>query len=231
MKHHDVKLVVFDMAGTTVEDQDFVHLALMEAMSEEQIDVSRNEVNDVMGYPKPVAISRLLRLKKGAEYKIRNAYINKIHDLFVDKMVEFYQSDPRVKEKEGTGNIFRLLRQYGIKVAIDTGFNRRIADAIINRLHWHTDLVDASVTSDEVSNGRPYPDMIFKAMELTGVHDVRQVAKVGDTASDLLQGESAGCSYVIGVTTGAFDVATLKTYYHTHLIEKLAQLKSVLELN
>ena len=50
----DIKLVVFDMAGTTIEDDDFVHQSLMEAMDEEKIYVSRDEVNEVMGYPKPI---------------------------------------------------------------------------------------------------------------------------------------------------------------------------------
>ena len=111
---------------------------------------------------------------------------------------------------------------------MDTGFSRPIADAIIGRLGW-SDLIDASVASDEVERGRPYPDMIFRAMELTNVADVRNVAKVGDTASDMRQGTEAGCSWVVGVTTGAYSAAALQREPHTHLIEQLPELRSVLK--
>jgi phosphoglycolate phosphatase-like HAD superfamily hydrolase len=52
-------------------------------------------------------------------------------------------------------------------------------------------------------------------MELAGVTDARKVAKVGDTISDLQEGDAAGCGWIIGVTTGAFSrelFATTKTY-------------------
>jgi beta-phosphoglucomutase-like phosphatase (HAD superfamily) len=45
------KMVVFDMAGTTVEDSDNVHQSLMNAMKTKAYDVTRDDVNRVMGYP------------------------------------------------------------------------------------------------------------------------------------------------------------------------------------
>ena len=58
-----IKLAVFDMAGTTVKDQDNVHQALINAMAHFGFSVSREEANDVMGYPKPVAIRQLLEAR------------------------------------------------------------------------------------------------------------------------------------------------------------------------
>ena len=97
-----------------------------------------------------------------------------------------------------------MLRTAGIRVGLDTGFNRAIANAIIDRLGWQSDgLLDATVTSDEVREGRPSPDMIYRLMELTGVQDVKAVCKVGDTPSDLQQGALARCRWVVGVTSGS----------------------------
>lgn len=223
-----LQLVVFDMAGTTVADHDEVHRALQQALATEDVAVSYDEANAVMGYPKPVAIRQLLKDKLTDMSRVTDQYVEQIHRNFVEHMVQHYRESPEVTEKEGVQNTWQALRKQGIKIALDTGFSRPIADAIIGRLGW-SDLIDASVASDEVERGRPYPDMIFRVMELTNVADVRNVAKVGDTASDMRQGTEAGCSWVVGVTTGAYSAAALQREPHTHLIEQLPELRSVLK--
>ncbi len=228
-----VKLVVFDMAGTTVKDNDNVHQSLINAFRLENIEVTRDEANKVMGYPKPIAIKQLLHAKlNGSLQKSIHEYefIDKIHKNFISDMVHFYLNHPDVREKEGASSTFKELKKRNIKVVTDTGFDRNIANAILKRLGWQKDgLIDASVTSDEVPNGRPYPDMIFKAMNLAKVKDSREVVKVGDTASDLLQGNKAGCGMVVGITSGAFKEEELKVYPHTHLISQLPELLDLID--
>jgi phosphonatase-like hydrolase len=150
---------------------------------------------------------------------------------FQKEMVRFYKNDPGVREIEGVSSVFEVLRKHNIKTGIDTGFDRRIADTILERLGWREKgLIDVSITSDEVANGRPYPDMIFRAMELTGVTSADQVVKVGDTASDLQQGTAAGCKYVVGVTTGAFSQEALAREPHTHIISQLSDLLPIINI-
>lgn len=38
-------------------------------------------------------------------------------------------------------------------------------------------------------HGRPYPYMMFRNIEASGVTDARRVAKVGDTVSDIREGK------------------------------------------
>ena len=224
-----IQLVVFDMAGTTVQDNDNVHAALQKAFAIEGIPVSRDEANDVMGYPKPVAIRELLKLKGHANQD--ETFVQQIFKNFQEEMVRYYRDEPDVKEIEGVSKVFAILHKHQIKVGIDTGFDRRIADTILKRLGWQKKgLIDVSITSDEVPRGRPYPDMIFRAMELTGVHFLEQVAKVGDTASDLQQGTAAGCKYVVGVTTVAYTHEALSKEPHTHIIHQLSDLLPILKI-
>jgi phosphonatase-like hydrolase len=224
-----IQLLVFDMAGTTVKDSDNVHRALQSAFEKQHITVSRHEANDVMGYPKPVAIRALLQLKGNTHPDER--LVENIFEDFQQEMVNFYLTSPDVAEIKGVSVFFDLLHTHGIKIAIDTGFDRTIANAILSRLGWmDKGLIDVSITSDEVVNGRPYPDMIYRAMELTGVSSADQVIKVGDTASDLLQGTAAGCKYVVGVTTGAFTKEALLKEPHTHIIDQLSDLIPILNL-
>ncbi len=224
-----IQLVVFDMAGTTVAGHHEVHHCLQQALAHQGYEITYDEANGVMGYPKPVAIRRLLE-KRGASDQATDAYVGKIHRNFVQRMVGHYADGAEVHEKEGVQEVWSVLRQRGIRIALDTGFSRPIADAIIERLGW-SELIDVSVTSDEVERGRPHPDMIFRVMERTGVSDVKAVAKVGDTASDLQQGTQAGCALVVGVTTGAYSTEELQREPHTHLIGQLPELLSILELN
>ncbi len=224
-----IHLVVFDLAGTTVRDSDNVHFFLQEALRQEGVAVSRDEANAVMGIAKPVAIRQLLEAKLTDKDRITAGLIDRIHRHFVQGMIDYYRHDPAVAEKEGVSETFRALKAMNIRVAVDTGFDRSITNVILDRTGWlRSGLLDASVTSDEVPRGRPHPDLIFRAMQLTGVASPARVAKVGDTSSDLLEGHAAGCRLVVGVTSGAFTEAELRPWPHTHLIGQVAELLPIL---
>jgi phosphonatase-like hydrolase len=228
-KDTQTKMVVFDMAGTTIEDNDDVHHSLMNAMESKGYKISREDANRVMGYPKPVAIDTLLKDKfKLTSESERATLVEKIHAHFLLDMLHHYRYNPEVKAKPNVEYVFDSLRKKGIKVVIDTGFSRDIADTIIERLQWHTNnLIDYSVTSDEVKHGRPYPDMIQKAMAKFKITDPAQVTKVGDTPSDLMEGMNANCSNVIGVTWGAYKREELEMEKHTHLVDDLVDILKI----
>jgi phosphonatase-like hydrolase len=219
------ELVVFDMAGTTVFDGDAVNGCLAAALSAAGVSTTRDEINAVMGLPKPIAIQQVLESHNVSEELDAEA----IHSEFVSRMLAFYLEDPSVREVPGTTRLFLALKLHHVKVALDTGFSRDIASAILERLGWNrNDLLDATVTSDEVENGRPYPDLIYRAMELTDTADASNVMKVGDTPSDLLEGTNAGCGWVVGVTNGSHSVEELECYPHTHLLPDVTHLHTLL---
>jgi len=225
-----IELVVFDLAGTTVKDNKDVHRVLQQALSGFGVQISLEDANAVMGIPKPVAIRTLLEQRYHGPLSITGNWIEEIHEAFVESMIAFYKNDPGVGEKDGVSETFRKLKEKKLKVVVDTGFDRQIVNPLLNRLGWvEKKLIDASVTSDEVAKGRPYPDLIYKAMHLTGVTDASRVAKVGDTVSDLQEGNAAGCGLVIGVTTGAFSEAQLQKEKHTHLISYISSILDILE--
>ncbi|MBX7125744.1 MAG: HAD hydrolase-like protein [Cyclobacteriaceae bacterium] len=221
------QLIVFDLAGTTVEDNQDVQRILMESFRKVGIQISLAEAAAVMGIPKPVAIEQLLR--EHASYQ--SLLVEEIHKDFRSHMVKFYESDPLVGEKAGVTETFQYFQSKGICIVVDTGFDRQTTDALLSRMGWlRKGLVNGSVTSDEVEHGRPYPDMIYQAMKIAGVDDPGLVAKVGDTASDLGQGTAAGCGWVIGITTGAYTTEQLKMFPHTHLIAQIPDLRAIFGL-
>jgi phosphonatase-like hydrolase len=222
-------LVVFDLAGTTVYDVgDVVAVSLARALRDlAGIEVTVREVNVVMGIAKPKAIEHLLR---EAQVDHCASRVDLIHRHFVRTMIEHYRTSPTVREMPGTTAAFQALRARGVRVTLDTGFSRDITDTILGRLGWPAEgLVDASITSDEVPQGRPAPFMIHRLMERFGVSDVRRVVKVGDTPSDLHEGTNAGCGRVVGVCNGSHSRAQLIVHPHTDIIAGVADLPETLD--
>ena len=71
---------------------------------------------------------------------------------------------------------------------------------------------------------RPAPDLIYRAMQLTGCTDVGRVAVAGDTISDLEAAAAAGVRWNIGVLSGAHDRKMLETRPHTGIIASVADI-------
>ena len=181
------RLVVFDMAGTTIRDDDAVNRCLRAAVAAAGVEVDRQAVNAVMGLPKPDAIHLLLERAGAAPPILRRAAA--VHADFVARMRAFYRTDASVAAVDGATEIFQALRRAGSRVALDTGFDRATADTVLARIGWAPGgLIDATITSDEVARGRPHPDMIHALMARLHIDRVACVAKVGDTPADLLEG-------------------------------------------
>jgi phosphonatase-like hydrolase len=225
-----IELVVFDLAGTTVHDGDAVQSSFRAALAARGIDADAAEVNALMGLPKPEAIRILLeRFGRPSGVPASAEGIDAIHEDFTRRMRHYYATDPAVHEIPGAGAAFAALRRAGIKVGLNTGFFRPIADVLLARLGWRSPaVIDADVTSDEVPRGRPHPDMIRHLMTRLGVREARRVAKVGDTGADLEEGANAGCAVVVGVTTGSWSRDQLQVCPHTHILGSVAEVPGLL---
>jgi len=221
------ELVVFDMAGTTVRDKNYVGIAFQQAMKSRGYDITPEDVNPLMGYQKPLAIKMMLEMREEDKSKITDALISKIHAEFVQHMLHFYSTTQDLAPLPNVEETFAALRRKGVKIALNTGYSRDIADVIVDRLNWNGK-IDLLVASDEVQNGRPYPDMIRKIMHALNIDSPEKVAKVGDTEVDVNEGINAGCKYVIGITTGAFTREELLPYGPTHIIDNIADIIGII---
>jgi phosphonatase-like hydrolase len=223
-----IELVVFDMAGTTVNDGGGVNRGIRDALKAVGLVVASADVNRVMGLPKPRAISLLVeQYGRSADLGPR---VESIHADFVRRSMAFYASDPSVHEIPGASRVFERLRSGGLRIALNTGFHRAITDVILDRMHWG-ERIDADIASDEVGRGRPFADMICELMRRLGVSQASRVAKVGDTPADLEEGHNAGCGLIVGVTSGTHTREQLRPSPHTHLIESIRDLPELLGLH
>jgi len=220
-----IELVVFDMAGTTVEDNGMVLTCLVDTVHRHDLLGEPNELNNLMGMNKREVFAMLAARR----YPGDSAHAERVADAalatFVEEMKTAY--DKQLAPMPGAEATFAFLRERGIKIATDTGFDATIGGLIMERLNWLGRFVDVAVFATDVSLGRPAPYMIYRAMEQLGVLDVHKVMKIGDSPSDLEEGYNAGCGEVIGVLSGAHTAETLGSYWHTRLIKSVAELPSL----
>jgi phosphonatase-like hydrolase len=213
-------LVIFDMAGTTIEDRGQVPTAFAETLAANGIVIGADEITRVRGASKRLAIRNLLppTAQEAAE---------RIYSEFSRNLAHAYTTDG-VRAVPGADRVIADLRARGVKVALTTGFDRDIATLLLSSLGWTQDTVDVVVCGDDVENGRPAPDMILLAMKLTGIRDAGQVANVGDTILDLESAARAGVKWNVGVLSGAHRREALEKAPHTHILDSVAELTTVL---
>jgi len=130
----------------------------------------------------------------------------------------------------GADTTFRSLRERGVRIALNTGFDRETTAMLLEVLGWGGEFFDAVVCGDDVAHGRPAPYLIFRAMESVGRVHVHRVANVGDTALDLHAGHNAGVRWNVGVLSGAHQRAQLEDAPHTHLLRSVAELPGLWDM-
>jgi phosphoglycolate phosphatase-like HAD superfamily hydrolase len=89
--------------------------------------------------------------------------------------------------------------------------------------HDSQKLIHTTLSTLEVPRSSPFPDGIFKIMNLTQVTNPEDVAFVGTTKSDLLAGYHAGCKWNVLITKDSKN-PKWNAYPCTHIFETLDQL-------
>jgi phosphonatase-like hydrolase len=223
-----ISMVVFDMAGTVVNEQNVVYKTLQKALNAGGIPVTLEQVlADGAGKEKKAAIIDIAEKYAPGQ---PSAAIDKMFQHFLEELDKAY-ADLDVIPIEGAEEVFELLIENGIWVVLNTGYNRETAEKLIAKLGWiKEDHFDELVTASDVPNARPHPDMILHAMELFEMSDASEVLKIGDSNIDIEEGKNAGCGITVGITTGAQTREQLAAASPDHIIDSLMDLPGLLGL-
>ncbi|MER6125393.1 HAD family hydrolase [Streptomyces sp. NPDC001795] len=223
----DIRLVVLDMAGTTVADGGLVERAFEAAAAEmgvapgsadhaEKLD----HVRATMGESKISVFRHLF----GAEDLARraNTAFEKAYGELVDGGL--------IAPVPGAREAIEQLQADGRTVVLTTGFARVTQDAVLGALGWRGLVPVTLCPADAGGRGRPFPDMVLEAFVRTkAADDVRQVAVAGDTSYDVLSGVRAGAGLVAGVRTGAHGDAEFDAAGATHVLDSVTELPFLLK--
>jgi len=211
-------LVVFDMIGTTIQASERIPQAFVTALAGEGVHLTSTDVSSIRGKSKREAIRELLLARAGE--KVAKHRSDVVYATFKTELLECYRQGP-VTAIHGAEETFDWCRSHSIRTSLTTGFDHELAAVLIDKLGW-LELVDVLVCNDDVSAGRPAPDLILAAMSRVQLADVGRVASVGDTVSDLEAGANAGTRWNIGVLSGAHSREQLLAAPHTALIDSVA---------
>lgn len=194
------RLVLFDCDGTLVDSQHTIVAAMNEAFALHGVATpSSLAVRRLVGLPLEVSVPALLppakqRLAADVVAAYRAAAFRMRHQ-------------PEHDEPLFPGLLDALdrLDADGYLLGIATGKARRGLDALLNR-HGLTHRFVTLQTADR-AEGKPAPDMVFRALNETGVQAGLAIV-VGDTTFDVMMARNAGVR-AIGVAWGYHDPSEL----------------------
>jgi HAD superfamily hydrolase (TIGR01509 family) len=182
-----IDAVVFDMDGVLVDTE---HLwdEVREALTEEWGGRYTPEAQEAMMGMSSREWSRYLHevVGLGQPPEVINAEV-------VRRMLARYEVELPVVE--GAGEAVRRLRADGYTLAVASSSNRELIDAVLRRLEL-TERFAVTVSSEEVSRGKPAPDVYLEAARRLGVDPGGCVA-VEDSASGIRAAHAAGMRVIV----------------------------------
>ena len=213
--------IIFDWAGTTVDYGCFAPVkAFIEAFEHYGITPTLEEVRKPMGMLKIDHIRTMLsmdRIAKAWEEKYNRPWteedVKGVYLLSESKILEIVQNygEPKPYVVETV----KALRDMGLKIGSTTGYTDEMMALVVPKAKEQGYEPDCWFSPDATGQkGRPYPYMIFRNMEALGLMDVSRVIKVGDTVSDIKEGNNAGMVSV-GVIEGSSVMGLTKEEYES----------------
>jgi HAD superfamily hydrolase (TIGR01509 family) len=183
MKLHP-KALLFDMDGVLVDSQDSWWHALNSALQAYgQPSLSREEfVSRFWGHD---LYDNLRRLGLPSEI---GQFCNRIYGQYLSNTILYPETIPTLNQ----------LHRY--PKAVITNSPRSCVEEILRHFQLLA-FFQVVVTSDEVKNGKPDPELVYAACQQLQVPP-SQVVLIGDTINDVLAGHAAGCP-VVGLNVKA----------------------------
>ena len=224
-----IQLAMFDMAGTTINDEVDGHplmvISMMRAFAKHGIELTPDPINKHRGKQKIEAIQTLL--KEAAELSPADA--ERVGDgVYRDFLHELESNLSSISEIDGATELFRYLKSKDIYIGVGSGFPMQVVQAIVSQLGWlDQGLLDYVGSAEQVGVGRPNPKMILDAMRQLGITDGLAVVKIGDTVVDVQEGKNAG-AWTVAVLTGSQTEAQLMAAGPDYILPSIRELETLI---
>ncbi|MCL1894091.1 MAG: 2-aminoethylphosphonate--pyruvate transaminase [Holophagaceae bacterium] len=215
---NEIKGVIFDWAGTTVDFGCFAPLKVFtEIFKNKGIDITIEEARLPMGMLKidhvrailsMPRISQLWSEKFGRDYN--DGDVAELYSDFEPSLMKILPNYTDVLD--GVLLVCKELRERGIKIGSTTGYTKEMMEVVADGATKQGYTPDCLVTADDVGSGRPYPFMIYRNMQNLGIYPPKCIIKVGDTVSDIKEGVNAGV-WSVGVIVGSSEMGLTREEY------------------
>jgi phosphonoacetaldehyde hydrolase len=209
-----IKLAIFDMAGTTVDDMiagvPLVLKSYDDAFRSFGIVIPMNVLNAQRGRDKRAVIN-----------EFGETHADDIYEHFVKQLIA---NVTQLHEIKGASELFTFFHNNSIYIAVCSGFPKTITQKIVDHLRWvDQGLIDYWTCSEIIGKSRPDPSMINSIMNHFNISEPLKVIKIDDTSKGIEAGIRAGV-ITIGVLTGT------QTREHLQAARPMAVLNSITEI-
>lgn len=232
-----LRLALFDLAGTTIDDRIADGTPLMVVAMEVALAahglkdrVTREDITERRGLEKREALRSLAALG-GSEDDVTDDLVDRLFNSFTETL---RSNLPRIGGAlDGVEASFKWLQRRGVAVFVGSGFPADVVALLLDRLGWiERGLIQGWFSSQTLGHGRPHPAMVRAAMAAAGLDpgdaaDRAACVKVGDTVVDVEEARNAGVR-AVAVLTGTQERARLAAAGPHVVLDRAADLPAFL---
>lgn len=201
--------VVFDLDGTLIDSAKAASITMSDTLRELGYSVQPSEIMKYIGLTSPEIASKFMG-------NLTNDDIKKIKGIrkhYYIKNIDRIQVFP-----DATSSITNLAKM-GMKVSIASSMGKDLIDEIVK--HFNIDkMVCCWVSSEEVKNPKPEPDVFLKAFERMNLAP-KNCISVGDREYDIMAGKKAGSLTALIVRDQFSKSGAVKPDYEMHDLNEL----------
>ena len=218
-------MMVCDMAGTIIQENGLVYKTLYNSIKYIKPDLKVSDIDGLQGFNKIKVMEHFIK-EKNLNKKDSRLLLNNTNKRFTKQLKQNYTTDPTVRLIHPClPDYFNDLRNHGIKITLNTGYNKEIQELLINKFNLKN-CIDDYISSSDVPMGRPYPHMMHELMNRNYVFDRSKIIKVGDTPVDILEGKSAEC-VTVGVLSGSTTRNQFNVVNPDYIVNNITDIKFV----
>ena len=193
------KAVFLDIDGTLIDSNDAHAQSWKEVLDAAGISVDFKEIRSRIGKGGDKLLPEVTGIEPHSDrYKEISAARSKI---FKEKYLPHLKPFPKVRE------LLQKLRDQGLKLVAVTSAKKDKLDPLLEKAGVK-DLIRVKVTSDDVKNSKPDPDLVECALEVLKLSP-SEVIMLGDTPYDIEAAEKAGVK-TIAFRAGGWKDTDLK---------------------
>ena len=157
-----IKAIIFDMDGLMIDSERVTFECYQERLKDMNLTMDEEFYNTLLGKPIKGIYQRFYDVY-GNDFPIENV-IQDVHQL----MAERFETEG-VPVKKGLVELLHYLKDNNYKTIVATSSNRDRVDKILAQAKI-TEFFDDSICGDEVTKGKPNPEVFLKSCQKLGVN-------------------------------------------------------------
>lgn len=157
-----IKAIIFDMDGLMIDSERVTFECYQERLKDMNLTIDEEFYKTLLGKPIKGIYQRFYDVY-GNDFPIQNV-IQDVHQL----MAERFETEG-VPVKKGLVELLHYLKDNNYKTIVATSSNRDRVDKILAQAKI-TEFFDDSICGDEVTKGKPNPEVFLKSCQKLGVN-------------------------------------------------------------